>query len=193
MSPPVSPRLNPRATVFLVIDVQERLVAAMPERARDTAVARAARLLEGAAILEIPSIATEQYPRGLGPTVPTVRASAERAKAEIFEKIEFDACENERVRAHLERLFADGRTSVVLAGLEAHICVYQTARGLRARGFDVHVAIDAIASRDEANVDVARALYTALGATVTSTETVLFDLLGRAGSERFKAISALVR
>jgi nicotinamidase-related amidase len=193
MTPTPELALAPSSTALLVIDVQERLAAAMPEEARASAVSRTERLLEGARIVGIPALVTEQYPKGLGPTLPGVRAKAEEAGATFVEKLEFDATANEAVRAHLERWRAEGRTAIVLAGMEAHICVYQTARGLATRGFTVHVAMDAVCSREKANVDVARSLYHYAGAWVSASEVVLFDLVGKAGSDTFKAISKLVR
>ncbi len=185
--------LRPSTTALLVIDVQERLVAAMPEEAGASALRRAERLLEGAKLVGLPALVTEQYPKGLGATVSSVRAKAEEAGATFLEKLEFDATENEGVRAHLERWRSEGRTAIVLAGMEAHICVYQTARGLVARGFSVHVALDAVCSREKANVEVARSLYHYAGAWTSASEVVLFDLVGKAGSDTFKAISKLVR
>jgi nicotinamidase-related amidase len=191
MTAPIA--LRPDTTALLVIDVQERLAAAMPEDAGPSAIRRAERLLEGAKILGVPALVTEQYPKGLGPTVPSVRAKADEAGATVLEKLEFDASANDGVRAHLERWRSEGRTAIVLAGMEAHICVFQTARGLAAKGFSVHVAYDAVCSREKANVELARSLYHYAGAYLSSSEVVLFDLLGKAGSDAFKAISKLVR
>ncbi|GAB4201795.1 MAG: hydrolase [Sandaracinaceae bacterium] len=185
--------LRPDTTALLVIDVQERLAAAMPEDAGPSAVRRTERLLDGARILGVPVLVTEQYPKGLGPTLPGVRAKAEEAGATFAEKLEFDASANDAVRAQLERWRSQGRTAIVLAGMEAHICVFQTARGLAANGFSVHVAYDAVCSREKANVEVARSLYHYAGAYLSASEVVLFDLLGKAGSDAFKAISKLVR
>lgn len=185
-------RLVPARTALLVIDVQERLASAMPESA---AIANIDRLLEGARVLGVPVVVTEQYPKGLGATVPALqeRLTTFTTAPSVFEKIEFDATENAAVSAHLDRLRAHGVGSLIVTGMEAHICVFQTARGLVARGFSVHVAGDATASRSPANLDIARGLWRDSGAVSTATETVLFDLLGRASGDAFKAISKLVR
>ncbi|MBX7194984.1 MAG: isochorismatase family protein [Sandaracinaceae bacterium] len=193
MTTPSPLSLRAATTALLVIDVQERLASAMPEEAGKSAIARTERLVEGARILGLPVLVTEQYPKGLGPTVPSLKEKLDGAGASLLEKLEFDATENEGVRAHLERWRAEGRTAIVLAGMEAHICVYQTARGLSSRGFSVHVAFDAVCSREKANVEVARSLYHYAGAWVSTSEVVLFDLVGKAGSDTFKAISKLVR
>lgn len=185
--------LVPAQSALLVIDVQERLAAAMPEASGRRAQERTERLVAGAALLGVPVLATEQYPKGLGPTLPSLRAALDAAKASLYEKLEFEASRNEAVRAHLGRWLEEGRRSIVLAGMEAHICVYQSARGLEAMGFRVHVAIDAVCSRDPANAKLARGLYREAGVVASSSEVVLFDLVGQAGSETFKAISRLVR
>ena len=185
--------LSPSSTALVVIDVQERLVAAMPEEGAAQTIARAERLISGAKGLALPVLVTEQYPKGLGLTVGSLRDKALDAGALFLEKLEFDATANEAVRAQLLRWGAEGRTASVLAGMEAHICVYQTARGLTSLGFAVHVAFDAVCSREKANQDVARSLLHYAGAWVSSSEVVLFDLVGRAGSDTFKVISKLVR
>jgi len=184
--------LQPKTSFLLVIDVQERLVAAMPEEVAQ-AVRRVERLIEGAAALEIPVVVTEQYPRGLGPTVAAVAEKARAASAVFVEKFEFDASSNEAVHGHLERLRAEGRTTALVCGLEAHICVYQSVRGLVQKGFRVHIASDAICSREEANRDLAGGLYHYAGGIPSSSEVMLFDLVGRAGSDTFKTISKLVK
>lgn len=193
MTTPSPLSLRAATTALLVIDVQERLAAAMPQEAGALAIARTERLVEGAAIVGIPTLVTEQYPKGLGGTVPTLKDKAVAAGATFLEKVEFDATENEAVRAQLLRWRADGRTAIIVAGMEAHICVYQSARGLSSLGFTVHVAYDAVCSREKANVEIAKSLYHYAGAWVSSSEVVLFDLVGKAGSETFKAISKLVR
>lgn len=193
MTSPSALRLSPASTAVLVIDVQERLAAAMPESAGARVLARCERLVEGAQALGLPVIVTEQYPKGLGQTQPSLREKAQAAGARFFEKLEFDATANEPLRAALERWRSEGRTAIVLCGLEAHICVYQSARGLAELGFTVHVAYDAVCSREAANVKLARGLYTQAGALVSSSEVVLFDLVGKAGSDAFKTISKLVR
>jgi hypothetical protein len=139
MTTPSPLTLSPASTGLVVIDIQERLVAAMPEESGAQAIARAERLVEGAKITGLPVLVTEQYPKGLGPTVPSLKEKAVGAGATFLEKVEFDASANEGIRAQLLRWRAEGRTAIVLAGMEAHICVYQTARGLSSLGFSVHV------------------------------------------------------
>jgi nicotinamidase-related amidase len=186
--------LAPARSILLVIDVQERLAPAMPEAGQPT-IDRIDLLLEGAALLGVEVVVSEQYPKGLGPTVAPLKerlASLPKAAA-VHEKLEFDATRNPALAATFDALRSAGRTHVVVTGMEAHICVYQTARGLVARGFHTHVASDATASRSASNAELARGLWRAAGAVVTGTETVLFDWLGQAGGDAFKAISKRLR
>jgi nicotinamidase-related amidase len=183
-------RLDPQSSVLLVVDVQERLAAAMPKAAMDRLVVGARLLLESARLLGVPVVATEQYPRGLGPTVAPVAESLRAVGAEPIEKMTFDACGEPRV---IRAITARSPRAVVLAGMETHICVFQTARELARRGMDVHVVADAVASRHEENRVLGLALCERAGAVVAPAETVVFDWVERAGTDTFKAISRLVR
>jgi nicotinamidase-related amidase len=172
--------------VLLVIDIQERLAAAMSERER--VVANTAHLIAGAKLLGVPVVHTEQYPKGLGPTVPELRAAL--APAPAIEKLTFDCCGERSFAPALEQT---GRSSVIVCGMETHICVLQTVLGLLAGGLTVHVAADAACSRNPENARLALDMQRDAGAVVTCTETVLFQLLGRAGTPEFKAIQARIR
>lgn len=183
-------RLERSHTLVLVIDVQEKLARAMAEERRERAPREAARLVEGARILGVPVLATEQYPEGLGPTVPAVRAALDAAEAQTITKTSFDACAEP---AFLAALDAIAPRAVVVAGMESHICVLQSARALVARGVRVVLACDAIAARTEENRSIGLAASERLGAELASVELVLFDLLGRAGTDEFRAVSKLVR
>lgn len=177
---------------LVVIDIQANLLGAMAADDAARVVRNATILVEGGRALGIPALATEQYPRGLGPTEATLRAALETIGSSVVEKLEFDATENDSARAQFHRFAADGRRLAIVAGMETHICVAQTARGLRALGFDVAVALDATSSRARSNFETGTRLLTP-NALISSTEAILFDLLGRAGSEAFKTISKLVR
>jgi nicotinamidase-related amidase len=183
-------RLDPRSSVLLVVDVQERLASAMPPPAVERLVASTLLLLEGARLLGVPVLASEQYPKGLGPTIPALGEKLRAMGVAPVDKITFDACEEPRIARQLASLSA---RSVVVAGMETHICVFQTARELARRGHQVHVVADAVASRREENRALGLSLCERAGALVMPAETVVFDWLGRAGTEQFKAISKLVR
>jgi nicotinamidase-related amidase len=153
-------------------------------------VSRNARILLTAAWrLGLPVLATEQYPQGLGQTLPELRPLLEGTQ--IVEKLSFSCLRVPAFVAALDRLRP--RDTIVVAGMETHVCVYQTVLDLRSRGFEVHVPRDAVASRHRENWQTGLALMERTGAVVSSTETVLFQLLERAGTEEFKELSRLVR
>ena len=180
-------KLERDSTVFLLIDIQERLLPAMT--GGEEIVKQAEILLKAAEILDIPVIVTEQYPKGLGPTVPELEALLPAAKAEKFEKITYTALTPE-VLAKLKEL---GAKRMVVFGMETHVCVWQTVRDLLASDYEVHVLADAVCSRKNRDRDVALDGLRQLGAMVSVSETALFDLLGRAGTPEFKAISKLIK
>jgi len=173
--------------LLMVIDVQEKLSAAMPKAALAELERNAAVLIRAARRLEIPVIATEQYPKGLGPTVASLR---ELLPQEPMSKMEFSCGASKPIARHV---LGSGRKQVVVVGMEAHVCVFQTVRDLIDGGFSVFVAQDAVISRSEANRGVGLRLCEKAGATLTSTETVLFDLLGVAGTPEFKELTALIK
>jgi nicotinamidase-related amidase len=183
-------RLIPPTTALLVVDVQERLASAMPPDAL-AELHRAARILvEGARLLQVPVFFTEQYPKGLGATTSPLDVALAQASAARFEKLSFSAWAAAGFSAALR---LSGASSVVLIGMEAHVCVYQTARDLVNAGYDVHVPLDGVASRRGDHRETGLALCERAGAVRTTSETVLFDWLGQAGSEVFKEIARLLR
>ncbi len=177
----------PDATAILVVDVQERLAAAMPKETLERLVANVGILLEAAKTLGVRVIASEQYPKGLGPTLPAI---AEKLPSPPLAKMTFDACSDLAIARALESL---APRTVIVAGMEAHVCVFQTARELVKRGHRTVVLADAVSSRREENRVLGLSLCEKAGATIAPTETVLFDLLERAGTDAFKTISKLVR
>lgn len=183
-------RLVPEECAVLVIDVQERLCAAMPP-AQVAEVTRAATVLvDAAARLGARVLATEQYPAGLGPTIAPVAAELAAAGAVPIPKTEFSACDN----TDFDRAFARaGARAVVVVGMEAHVCVFQTVRELCARGREVLVPIDGVASRRDDHRAAGLDLCRAAGATLTTMETVVFDWLRRAGTDQFKHLSKRIR
>jgi nicotinamidase-related amidase len=171
---------------LLIVDVQERLLPAMADSA---AVLKGCTiLLEAAAKLGIPILVSEQYPKGLGHTVAEVAALAPNGG--IREKIAFSCAADQGLAETLE---ARGRRQVVVAGIEAHVCVLQTAMMLREQGYEVFVAADAVSSRLPGSVDLALARLRQSGITVGNCEMVLFEWLGQAGTPEFKEISKLIR
>ncbi len=181
-------RLDSQHTTLLLIDFQERLYSVMPPDVGHHHRERAHLLLQGARLLGLPILATEQYPQGLGPTLPDLKQWVDPAN--IVEKREFSCCDSKAFQPHLEGL--TGRQVVVL-GMEAHICVWQTVRDLRERGLSVHVCVDAILSRHKADYRAAVERFAQVGAVPVTAEAVLFDAVRVAQGDAFKGISRLVR
>jgi len=171
-------------TALLVVDVQEKLVPAIA--GRHEVVWNVRRLIDGAKILGMPVAATEQYPKGLGPTVPEL---AERLGA-IPSKLTFSCLGCPEVFRELQRR---GVHKVLVCGIEAHVCVQQTVLDLMANGWRVYVAADAVGSRREVDYRTALERMDAAGATVTTTEAALFEWCRVAGSPEFKQISRLAK
>jgi nicotinamidase-related amidase len=176
-------------TVLLVVDVQERLGAAMDPAKLERMVKNTRLLIESAKVLGIPVFATEQYPKGLGPTVSALRDVLPADVAPI-DKLAFSCG---AVKEVARRLFQSGRRQVVIAGMETHICVFQTVRDLAAGGYQPFVARDAVLSRTAENHETGLQLMRESGATITSTETVVYDLLGAAGTPEFKQIAPMMK
>ncbi len=174
--------LDRERTALVVIDVQEAFAKAV-DGFEDVA-AQTAILVQGAKTLGLPVLVTEQYPRGLGDTVARVR-EALGDEVDRLPKTVFSA-----VRA--EGFDLQGRDQALVCGIETHVCVNQTAHDLLAGGVEVHVAVDAVGSRTAANRELGLRKMEKSGAILTSAETALFELLGGAGSDEFKAIQKLV-
>jgi nicotinamidase-related amidase len=183
------PRITPLNSLVLVVDVQDKLLAAMPDAAgliRDVAF-----LLDAAAILSVPVLATEQYPQGLGPT------TAELAKrlptglqSNVPAKVAFSCCGASGLLASIR---ATGRTHIVLVGMETHVCILQTALDLLAEGLQVVLPVDGVQSRFTLDRDTALRRLERAGATLSTVETTAFEWLGGADHPSFRAISKLVR
>lgn len=185
MTPP-----TPSSSVLVVVDVQERLLPALPPEATAEVNRSLGILLEAARLLSIPVLATEQYPKGLGPTVGPLRERLEGLGVRPIEKSTFSAMGEPAFVAALDAL---GPRHVVVVGVEAHICVALTVRDLAAAGREVLVPFDGVASRRDDHRRAGLALCERAGAQVTTTETLVFDWLGRAGTDAFRALSKAVR
>jgi len=183
--PPRSPELMSRDdTALLVVDVQDRILAAIADTPR--IVWNTRRLVDGAKILGLPVLVTEQYPERLGPTTAVLAERLGPAAA----KLSFSC----RACADLfEPLAEKGVTKILLAGIETHVCVAQTALDLLNEGFRVYLAVDALGSRFEVDRQIALQRLDASGCTLTTTEAALFEWCAVAGTPEFKQISQLVR
>jgi nicotinamidase-related amidase len=180
---------NERAAL-LVIDVQERLTAAMPTDVLPMILRNIRILIESARQLDIPTLVSEQYPKGLGPTVESIRSALPNGSSPI-PKRSFSCCGEAAFQPVFQQL--GSRQDIILCGMETHVCVLQTALDLRKMGFNVYIAADAVSSRTKFNWRTGLELMQQAGAIIGSTETFAFGLLGTAGTDQFKAISRLVK
>ncbi len=179
-------------TGLVLVDLQEKLLAAMPEPLVPRALRNWSALVEMAGRLRLPVAVSEQYPKGLGPTVPALREMLGKLSPppRWLEKLDF-SCVGVPL---FDQYVADsGRRTWLVAGMETHVCVYQTARALLGRGYRVQVVADACFSREKSNWRTGLRLLDDAGAVVTSTETALFDLVKRAEGDTFKALNRLVK
>lgn len=173
-------------TVLLIVDVQERLARVMEKR--DQVVSNLQVLIRLARVLGFPVVVTQQYTKGLGPTVEPL--ASELAAIKPFEKLHFSCCGEPGFNRALGSL---KKSTVVLVGMETHVCVLQTALDLLEQDYTVHVPWDAVCSRAEGNYKQGLRFMERAGAIVSSTETVAFQLLARAGTPEFKEIAALLK
>jgi nicotinamidase-related amidase len=179
--------LDYRLSALLLVDLQERLIPAMHEP--QPVLANALILLSAATKLGVPTTVTEQYPLGLGATVPELAAGV-RSRDAVFAKMSFSAAGEPGV---LSRLRQSRRTQIVLAGVEAHVCVLQTAIGLQQMGYQVFVPADATTSRRPQSAALALERLRQNGISIVTTEMVVFEWLGRAGTDEFRELSRLIR
>ena len=177
-------RMSPAEPAVLVVDVQEKLMPKIPGAA--AIVRNIAFTLDAARLLDIPILATEQYPKGLGSTVPELAARL----PDRPDKLAFSSC---GVAGLTDRLRAQFRTHVLVVGIEAHVCILNTVLDLLGESFVVYLAVDAIGSRYAIDQETAVRRLEKAGAILTTVETAVFEWLGGADHPRFKAISALVQ
>ena len=173
-------------SVLVIIDMQERLVPAMQAPART--LKNAKLLLQAARACEVPTMLTEQYPMGLGSTVTDIASLANGAT--VIEKLHFSCMEDEEFQRSFTSL---KRKQAVLAGMEAHICVVQTAASLVEQDYEVFVVSDATASRTIESETACLTRLNASGVSVVTTEMVIFEWLGKAGTPAFKSLLPLIK
>lgn len=177
--------LTKEETVLVLIDIQGKLAEIVDESA--FIIDNIVRVVKGAKVLALPILWLEQYPKGLGPTVTAI---ADELDTSPIEKITFSAYDTPEF---VEKLAATGRKKVLLAGIETHICVYQTAAQLLANGYEVEVLADCVSSRTAGNREVGIQKMLQLGAMITSVEMALFEMQQIAKGDAFKAISKIVK
>jgi nicotinamidase-related amidase len=188
-SEPVARRtLEPSQCALLVVDLQEKLVPAIANREevlRNTQV-----LIRLANILQIPILETTQYLRGLGPTVPEIAELLMGVPS--IDKTSFGCFGSDEFRGALRQL-PGHRTTVLMSGIESHICVMQTALGALQNGYMVHVAADAVGSRSEQNYRLGLQRMESAGCVLSSTEMMMYELLRRSGTAQFKEMLSYIK
>lgn len=178
--------LDIKKTALVVIDVQEKLSRVMHEK--EKLFDNLQKLIKGINLLDIPIVVTEQNPNGLGPTVPDIAPLLSDVKPII--KFSFSCCGEEGFLREIEKL---NRKQILLAGIETHVCVYQTAIDLIKAGYEVHVVVDCVSSRTIENKNLALDKMKNEGAKLTGVEIVLFELLRTAKHPKFKEMSQIVK
>jgi len=173
-------------TLLLLVDMQGKLAQLMNKR-KDL-FTNTAKLIKGLRILELPVIWMEQYPKGLGETIPEIKAHLEGLTP--HEKTSFGCGSDEAIMTAIRDL---GRKQVIVAGIETHVCVYQSCKQLLEEGFDVSLAADCTSSRSKHDRKIALRALEQAGVKLTTIEMILFELMHKAGGEKFKAISGLVK
>lgn len=177
--------LNKEDALFLVIDIQEKLANVMDYKKK--IVSNTKVLIEAGKLMDIPIIFTEQYPKGIGYTLEELKENLDNP--EIYEKNSFNAYLDDIKKA------VDGkkRKKIIIGGMETHICIMQTTRELIAAGYEVFIARDAVCSRTKENFINGLDQMRDMGATITNTEAIIFDLLKISGTPEFKTLSKMIK
>jgi nicotinamidase-related amidase len=183
-------RLSRGRAALLVVDIQDRLLPAMAPDAVAEVVRNTSILILAARQLGLPIVVSQQYPRGLGPTAQPIEEALAGSEVHRFDKLAFSAAGAPEFGPLATTL---ARDQWIVCGMETHVCVYQTARDLAARGWATHVCADAVCSRTRRNYEIGLDLMARAGALITSTEVCVFDLLGQAGSDEFRALSKAIK
>ena len=181
-------KLDKEKITLLIIDLQEKLLPAMPER--DKVIKNTKILLALAKEYDFPVIVTEQYAKGLGATVPEIKESL--SDYYLIEKNTFSAWD-QALQEALKTIGTNKSQTLIVVGTETHVCVFQTVRDLLARGYNIQLVRDGVCSRYKENHENGIELMQAMGAVITNTETVAFDCLVQSGGTVFKNISALIK
>lgn len=189
-------KIKKEDTVLVGIDFQERLMPAMKD-SNDLEEA-AVKLVKGCRILGVPAVFTQQYTKGLGPTVQAISDALTESQGENFPAADFNPVEKTSFSAMGEPAFVEaldklGKKNIIIAGIEAHVCVQQTVIDLLEKGYTVFVAVDCISSRTKKDKKYSLGRMSGAGAVMTTYESILFELLGGAKEAGFKQISALVK
>jgi nicotinamidase-related amidase len=182
-------RLDRNAALLLVVDLQEKMMPVIDNR---VALERnVERLIRGVDVLEMPVLVTEQYSKGLGATDAAIRRALEETGG--YSPIEKSCFSAAGCAPFMDQLKRSNRKQILVAGVETHVCVYQTVIDLLQHGYEVHIVGDAVSSRSPDNREIALTRMTAEGAKLTSTEMALFEMLINSGTQEFRDISRIVK
>lgn len=179
----IPPRLKPETSVVAVIDVQEKLIATLPDQGAEL-MGSVNFLVDVARILSVPIVVTEQYPKGLGPSVGTLAHDTS-----VIEKTGFSGCVSDAFNEQLQQHKAE---TIIVLGMETHVCVLQTVLDLLRREYRVMIAVDAVASAYKRDAEIAFRRMEQGGATLSTVESIAFEWLGDAEHPHFKTISRRV-
>ncbi|MCX8034311.1 MAG: hydrolase [Thermodesulfovibrio sp.] len=179
--------IEPENSIIVVIDFQEKLAMAMKEEILDNTLKNVIKLINLAKIYSIPIVLTEQYPKGLGSTLQEIKTLIEEIP---IEKIHFSCVQEEKF---IQKLNQYGRKKIILTGMETHVCVWQTALDLIFRGFNIFVPKDGVCSRKKEDWKTGLALIQQAGGIITCTETLIFQILKKAGTPEFKKMLEFVK
>ena len=179
-------QLDKENTGLIIVDVQEKLMGVMGRRER--VIDSIVKLLHLSVLYNLPVILTEQYPKWLGPTLPEIKELL--PLYEPIDKLNFNCCD---VDVFNRRLESEDLKNIILAGVESHICVFQTCFSLAEKGYRVHVPQDAVDSRRDENWKVGLELMKDAGASITSTETVIYQIMKKMGTKEFKKMFKVVK
>lgn len=179
--------INSENSALLIVDIQEKLANTMKKSVLESMLQNVRKLIELAKTVSIPILITEQYPKGLGITLSQVK---EHVDSEVIEKIHFSCLGEEKF---VEKLKSTGRNKIIITGMETHVCVYQTCLDLLLRDYHVFVPKDAVCSRRKEDWKTGVELMRDAGAVITCTETLIFQILRRAGTAEFKRMLEFVK
>ena len=180
-------RLSPENCLLVVVDIQERLLPAIPSGRQ--IVFNARRLLEAAGAIGVPVVVTEQYPQGLGSTVPELSPYIPEGTT-VLPKKSFSIYDDEHIRTEIGN---HGRSQIILCGVETHVCIQQSAFDLLRTGYEVHIIVDAVGSRFASNQEIALRRFESSGMALTTAESLLFEWCRTAEHPQFKMFSRLAK
>ena len=181
-------QVEKKNAILVMIDLQGALVKAMESDVVTRVIRNSQILIAFAKEMGIPILITEQYPKGLGETIPEIKRDLEGVAP--IEKMSFSCCQTDSFKGRMED---SGRKEAILCGIEAHVCVLQTAAGLLQQGYGVHVVADAVCSRRELDWETGLRWMEKKGAMILTTEIIAFQLLKEAGTDEFKRLSRLLK